>query len=97
MTSGYPQVHEGDIQSSIGLIKTFGDAISGYDSAIDIAGGIGRISKEVLVPHFANVDLLDQSQVQLDQARLDVPQIRNFYNYGAQQFIYEHTYDCIWI
>lgn len=73
MTSGYPQIHDGDIKSSINLIKTFEDAISGFTSAIDIAGGIGRISKEVLVPYFTQVDLLDQSKVQIDQAKLNVP------------------------
>ena len=97
ITSGFPQVHDGDIQSSIELIKTFEDTISGYNSAIDIAGGIGRISKELLVPIFSTVDLLDQSLVQINQAMHDVPEVRHFYNIGAQQFTYEHIYDCIWI
>lgn len=73
MTAGFPQIHDGDIQSSLNLIKTYEDSISGFDSAIDIAGGIGRISKNVLVPLFRHVDILDQSSLQINQARVDVP------------------------
>ena len=46
---------------------------------------------------FANVDLLDQSSVQIEAAKSYIPEIRNFYNVGAQQFNYEYRYDCIWI
>jgi len=59
MTAGYPQVHDAEIESSIALIRTFEDSLSGFQSAIDVAGGFGRISKEVLTPNFRTVDLLD--------------------------------------
>ena len=61
--SGFPQVHEVDIQSSIGLLQAHSKLLSSFSNAIDIAGGMGRISKELLIPLFESVDLLDQSDV----------------------------------
>ncbi len=59
--------------SSIELIRNYEETISGFNSAIDVAGGIGRISKEILVPLFETVDFLDQSSVQINVAKLSVP------------------------
>ena len=52
--------------------------ISGFNQALDCGGGIGRVAKAVLLPLFDNVDLLDQSKVQIAEARVQVPQVRDF-------------------
>jgi len=66
-------------------------------SALDCGAGIGRITKRVLKPLFSQVDLVEPSSVQLNQAKEYVPEARNFYLKGLQEFNYEHRYDCIWI
>jgi hypothetical protein len=50
--SGFPQVHEVDIQSSKALIQANSKLMSSFSNAIDVAGGMGRISKELLIPLF---------------------------------------------
>ena len=41
------------------LLDDFKGHISGFNSAIDMGAGIGRISKELLIPRFKEVDLLE--------------------------------------
>ena len=51
-------------------------------SALDCGAGIGRITKTVLKPVFENVDLLEPSITQLNEARNYCPEARNFYHKG---------------
>ena len=46
-----------DIKSSRKLFDRFFNKFSGYSRAIDIAGGIGRVSRQILIPKFVRVDL----------------------------------------
>lgn len=55
------------------------ERISGFDRAIDMGAGIGRIAKTTLVPRFAFVDLLEPSEMQMKKAKENVPQISQFY------------------
>lgn len=48
-----------DIKTSRSLLTQFSPYISGFESAIDLAGGIGRVARQVLKPKFAKIDLLD--------------------------------------
>ena len=41
--------------------------------AFDVGAGIGRITKELLLDHFEEVDLLDQSPKQIEEAKKYVP------------------------
>ena len=52
------------------------------DSALDCGAGIGRITKTVLKPMFNNVDLVEPSETQLNEARNYCPEARNFYLKG---------------
>lgn len=45
------------------MIKDFSDRISGFNSAIDLGAGIGRISKTTLIPRFKEVDLVEPSEI----------------------------------
>ena len=53
--------------------------MSGFNSAIDMGAGIGRISKDLLCKRFKVVDLLEPAEIQMEEAKKNVPQIRNFY------------------
>ena len=56
---GYEEIDIPDIKISNDLLDEFKDHISGFNSAIDMGAGIGRISKELLIPRFKEVDLLE--------------------------------------
>ena len=62
-----------------------------------MGAGIGRVSKDLLCKHFAEVDLLEPAKVQIDQAKINVPQVKKFYECGLEKFNFERKYDCIWL
>ena len=64
-----------------------------------MGGGIGRVTKYVLDLYFDEIDLLDYSDVQIEQAKRNVPFVARFYNCGLQDFVFEknRSYDCIWV
>ena len=70
---GYQDVHTSDIRTSHEMIRKTQDYISGYDQALDCGAGIGRITQFVLLKNFENSDLLEQSGVQINEARNRVP------------------------
>jgi len=72
--------------TSFVLISKFKDKISGFNSAIDMGAGIGRIAKSLLVKRFKEVDLLEPAEIQINQARVNVPEIKNFYHESMQGF-----------
>ena len=51
------ELQKPDIKSSRKLFERFFYNLSGYSRAIDLAGGIGRVSRQILIPKFARVDL----------------------------------------
>ena len=74
------------------------DYISGYNSALDTGAGIGRIAKQVLIGRFRNIDLLEPSSVQIEEARrLLANDVRLFIKTRLQTFEFTHKYDCIWM
>jgi protein N-terminal methyltransferase len=94
---GYGRVHPCDIDTSRNMIERFADVISGFNTAIDCGAGWGRITKELLIPKFKHVDLLEPAPVQIEKARAYVPEVRNFFLQGLQQFEPKDRYDCIWV
>ena len=79
---GYGRVHPCDIDTSRNMIVKFSKEISGFNKAIDCGAGWGRITKDVLVPKFKVVDLLDPAEEQVKKAREYVPEVRNFFVKG---------------
>ena len=94
---GYEAIHEVESDTSRAMINNYKHLMPGMNVALDCGAGIGRIAKAVLKPLFDTVDLVEPSSVQLDEARNYVPEARNFYLKGLQEFEYEHKYDAIWI
>ena len=44
--------------------------------AFEVAGGIGRVTKFLLHDEFEEIDLLDQSPVMVEQAKIEVPYVK---------------------
>ncbi|MFM7859668.1 MAG: hypothetical protein ACKO96_49005, partial [Flammeovirgaceae bacterium] len=59
MLAGADETHKPDLKTSKQLMKLFEHKISGFESAIDLAGGVGRTASKVLLPRFNQVDLQD--------------------------------------
>ena len=81
-------IHEVESDTSREMINTFKNKMPSMGSALDCGAGIGRISKYVLCPEFTQVDLLEPSTTQINEARNYCPGVRNFIHEGLQ----EHTF-----
>lgn len=71
MLGGLEIVHEADIKSSHGFLDMLAkiDGLSidrGY--ALDVGAGIGRITRELLLPRFDVVDMLEQNEAYLAES-----------------------------
>lgn len=75
-------MHTVDSETSAQMLKSFEDRISGWDDALDLGAGIGRVSKATLIPRFRNVDLVEPAETLIDKARENVPEVRKFYQVG---------------
>ncbi len=68
----------------------------GKKRACDVGGGIGRVSKNVLLKLFERVDLVEQNPGFLEQASKDLPEVGRICC-GLQDFVPpEGEYDLIW-
>ena len=97
MVAGAVDTLKPDIKTGKQLLQLFENIISGFDYAIDIAGGIGRVIKQVIAPRFDNIDIQDLKQEYLDKAQKMCPKIGKHYCGDIQDFNFERSYDCIWI
>jgi protein N-terminal methyltransferase len=79
-----------DISSSKEFLKTLEH---GTGCALDCGAGIGRISKELLLPIFKTVDLVEQNPLYVAKAKELIPdkRLENFYTVGLQNFTYAHA------
>lgn len=67
--------------------------------ALDCGAGIGRVTKNLLIPFFDKVDMVEQDKNFCDKARefVDDRKLGEIYNCGLQHFIPdEGKYDVIW-
>ncbi|TNV70621.1 hypothetical protein FGO68_gene17046 [Halteria grandinella] len=101
---GYGVVHQRDVEGSRGFLEKLKVASDckpmGTGRALDCGAGIGRVTKELLLPNFDTIDLIEPSKIQLDQAKLNFhnnTKVATYYQMGLQDFKYEHSYDCIWV
>jgi len=107
MLGGLSHVSSADTIASKFFIKDFIQGTStrpaiSLDRALDCGAGIGRVTKDFLLPiGFKNVDLVEQNELFLNEAKLNIfkdeKRVENYYAVGLQDFKSEHKYDCIWI
>ena len=86
-----------DVAQSKEFLQTLGH---GKSYALDCGAGIGRVSKELLLPIFGVVDLVEQNPQYVAKAKELIPDKRlaNFYVSGLQSFTpVAGRYDVIWV
>lgn len=72
--------HKGDIRAGKLILSRLENFISGYNSALDMAAGIGRISKDILTQKFSVTDMEEIDAKSIEKAKKYCPKIRNFYH-----------------
>ncbi|XP_054996838.1 N-terminal Xaa-Pro-Lys N-methyltransferase 1 [Sorex araneus] len=105
MLGGYGHISAIDISSSRKFLLRFlgeGPKRTGTSCALDCGAGIGRITKQLLLPFFEVVDMVDVTQDFLVKARSYLGEegrrVRNYFCCGLQDFSPEPgAYDVIWI
>ena len=103
MLQGYGDKSLAEVKTSRAFLKKNMKLKEGekLERAFDFGAGIGRVTKLLLLDHFEKVDLLDQSKVQIDEAKSYVPEADNYYCAGFQDFNFKKNgnkmYDCIWL
>lgn len=98
---GLEEVHEADIEVSRAfLTQVLQDQGSSHARAVDCGAGIGRVTRHLLLPLFASVDLVEQCQKYIEAAQLYVnsPQVGSYFALGLQDFSPETAaYDAVWV
>jgi len=77
-------LHSPDIQySRKQLEKLLKENIISDERALDCGSGIGRITQHLLIEFFKKVDLIDQCEKYIQQAKTNMHQIDKVENYYA--------------
>jgi len=103
MLGGLGHLTHKDINASEKFLKSLFQMTNppGKGRAIDCGAGIGRITKHFLQFHFDTVDLVDQDQNFIREAKRNLAgskKVGSFYCCGLQDFCpTENTYDVIWV
>ncbi|KAL3897490.1 MAG: hypothetical protein SGCHY_003381 [Lobulomycetales sp.] len=102
MLGGFQQLDEPDVRGSNDFIRPFLDSLPARNLACDCGAGIGRVSKNFLLQHFKQVDLVEQNKSFLETARETVfgpndTRVSRYIPLGLQDFTPEPArYDLIW-
>ena len=95
------QVHDADIaQSRAFLTQVMRDIGTEAGRAVDCGAGIGRITKDLLLPLFESVDMVEQCEKYVAAARTYVnsQKVGNCFQLGLQDFRPERAaYDVVWV
>ena len=98
---GYREIHEPDVAESVPFLRSL--LAKGHvqpERALDCGAGIGRVTKAVLLPEFAEIDLMEPCAHFLECAKayVDSSKVRQYIQEGAQDWTEnERKYDLIWI
>ncbi|EWS73135.1 AdoMet-dependent proline di-methyltransferase (macronuclear) [Tetrahymena thermophila SB210] len=101
---GYGHLNDLDIKFSRYFLQQlqekFPQLSQNFNRALDCGAGIGRVTKELLMNVFQKVDLLEQCDKYIFEAKNQLkqyPNVEDFYQMGLQEFQFQKQYDCIWI
>lgn len=103
MLGGFSSLTNKDIKDSDLFLRKLFQMKDGpsNDRVLDCGAGIGRITKNLLCKHFKCVDMLEQDEKFLEEAKLKCrgANVKNFYCSGLQEFTptENQKYDVIWI
>ena len=61
---------------SVRIFKEFTQELPGRNRAFDVGAGIGRVTKTILKHAFDDIDILDQSPIQIAEAKKYVPFVK---------------------
>jgi len=96
MLGGFAQISKPDIDGSLSFLEEFfqgkhGTGLVKKTRALDCGAGIGRITKNLLVPVFEKVDLLEQNPAFVERAKqlLSGGKVENFYCSSLHTFQFE--------
>ncbi|XP_065902108.1 N-terminal Xaa-Pro-Lys N-methyltransferase 1-like [Dysidea avara] len=106
MLGGFADLTTRDVTASLDFLRPFlsvvgGGGTVGTSYALDCGSGIGRVSKQLLLPIFSKVDLVEQNGSFLEQAPEYLGEysvkVGQYYAEGLQTFTPEAgRYDVIW-
>lgn len=101
MLGGLGYINAIDIQGSKNFLREI--KVPGKKLALDCGAGIGRVSRNLLMPLFETVDLVEQDAAFAEKARelctaegVRRNSLGEIYNLGLQEFSPSHKYDLIW-
>ncbi|ELP90776.1 ad-003, putative [Entamoeba invadens IP1] len=72
----------------------------GIDDCLDLGGGVGRVTKDVLSRYFKRIDVADQCVSHVNKAKEMkgvVPSFNDAFVCNMQHLVLTKQYDCIWI
>ncbi|XP_068147616.1 alpha N-terminal protein methyltransferase 1 [Drosophila tropicalis] len=101
MLGGLGYISAVDIQGSNVFLREI--RVPGRKLALDCGAGIGRVSRNLLMPRFNCVDMVEQDAAFAEKAReyceqeeRSVSAVGDIYNVGLQEFRPTKQYDLIW-
>jgi protein N-terminal methyltransferase len=105
MMGGLTEISKRDLRTSHDFLKYFLDGkcpnrkATSATRALDCGAGIGRVTSNLLLPLFDTVDMVEQSDKFVDEAKrlIKSSKMGCFYCSGLQDFTFTHQYDVIWI
>ncbi|XP_053609303.1 N-terminal Xaa-Pro-Lys N-methyltransferase 1-like [Plodia interpunctella] len=99
---GFGHISDIDIEGSKAFLQNIFTSKNppGRQHALDCGAGIGRISKNLLIPIFDKVDLVEQDEKFIDTAKMLIGEnnshLGTMYKIGLQDFKPQKLYDVIW-
>ncbi|RVE44550.1 hypothetical protein evm_010796 [Chilo suppressalis] len=99
---GYGHISDIDIEGSNDFLdKIFAlEKPPSQNIALDCGAGIGRITKNLLIPRFQKVDMVEQDEKFVSTAKQLIGEDNNklgtVYKIGLQHFKPQKTYDVVW-
>ncbi|XP_052842904.1 alpha N-terminal protein methyltransferase 1 [Drosophila gunungcola] len=101
MLGGLGYISAIDIQGSSVFLREI--RVPGNRLALDCGAGIGRVTRNLLIPRFSCVDLVEQDPAFAEKAReyctaedVTPGKVGQIYNMGLQKFAPSQHYDLIW-
>ncbi len=98
---GYDNFHDYDIEYSqwfLNILKNKGVFIGG--KVLESCGGIGRVTKNLLVDYFDEVDMFDQEENFIAKAKEDmnrVYRVKDIARSSIQGYVFQKYYDAMWL